>query len=240
MARFYIRSLALIAVFIANPIFAQSWSWNPAPSNAILMDVQRAGMMSSIRSQNNETDSDEAAESPAELSYTFSADQMRSNLQNFVNKTRAQDPVGAAQMEQLFGSVDVIGEIGKVMSQFGLSKDNAADAYAVYWVSAWQASVGDMSTKPAATYKLVAAQAALGLLQSPEFAKANDAQKQEMAEALLVQAALIDAHKESAAGNPEQLKAVANAVRQGAKASGLDLDKMTLTEEGFAPAKGGK
>jgi hypothetical protein len=51
---------------------------------------------------------------------------------------------------------------------------------------------------------------------------------------------MIDAHVESAAGNMEQLTAIAKAVAQGAAASGLELNAMELTEEGFVKAKGRK
>jgi hypothetical protein len=137
-------------------------------------------------------------------------------------------------MEQFFSSTDVIGQIGDAMQSIGLKRNNAADAYALYWVSAWKATRGDNSTADGGTYKAVSVQAARGLSSSPEFTNASDAQKQEMAEALMVQAAMIDAHMESAAGNPQQLQAVAKAVAKGAQASGLDLNKMELTEQGFA------
>ena len=53
----------------------------------------------------------------------------------------------------------------------------------------------------------------------------------------MIQAALIDGYMQAAEGKDDELKAVAKAVSQGAAASGLDLDKMTLTEDGFVPAK---
>jgi hypothetical protein len=165
--------------------------------------------------------------------YTQNKSRTRTNLRSFVENTRATDPGTADRMEALFGSTDVIDTIGAAMRGVGLNPSNAADAFAVYWVSAWQASVGEMKTASPTAYRAVAAQAARGLSQSPEFAVATDAQKQEMAEALMVQMALIDAHKEDAASNASKLKALSKAVMQGAAASGLELDKMTLTEEGF-------
>jgi hypothetical protein len=168
--------------------------------------------------------------------YTPSAPRTRTNLHNFVKRTRPHDPAGAAQMEQLFASVDIIGEFGKVMGRVGLNKNNAADAFAVYWINAWSAARGESSAPSAEMAQAVAAQASLGLLQSPEFVNATEAQKQEMAEALMIQAALIDAAIELAASDNAQLQAVADAVKQGAAASGLDLDAMTLTEEGFISA----
>jgi hypothetical protein len=165
--------------------------------------------------------------------YTPSKSRTRNNLANFVTKTRAGDPDGAAKMEQLFASTDVMGAIGDAMKGVGLARNNAAHAYAVYWISAWQAAQGRSDTRSAVTYQAVAEQAARGLAAAPEFARATDAQKQEMAEAMMVQAAMIDSYIETAAGNAAQIKAIAAAVAQGTKASGLDLGSMTLTDTGF-------
>jgi hypothetical protein len=173
----------------------------------------------------------------ANFTFTPSAARTRTNLKDFTNNTRSIDPAGAAQMEQLFASTDVIGLIGDVMKDYGLNPNNLADVYAVYWVNAWQASRGDMSDISPAAYKAVSAQAARGLSVSPEFAAATDAQKQEMAEALMIQAAMIASHMEIAAGNPAQMRAIAKAVTQGAKASGLDLANMELTEQGFVKSR---
>jgi hypothetical protein len=213
------------------------------PLQAITSDVVYEGMKSSSRDVGNKA-APEANTSGLDASiirYNPQKSRTRANLQAFVDKTRAVDPAGAAQLEQLFASTDIIGEIGRVMANVGLSKNNAADAFAVYWIAAWQAAHGDTSTPSSEMAQAVAAQAARGLSQSPEFAAANDAQKQEMAEALLVQAALIDGSMDDAGSDKAKQQAVAKAVKQGAAASGLELDQMTLTEEGFVeggPRKG--
>jgi hypothetical protein len=173
------------------------------------------------------------------LSFPYSAKRRQENIRGFVQKTQRSDPAGAAKMAQLFASTDVIGQIGAEMSSYGLRTDNVADAYAVYWINAWEAAhgiVGKAETRSRA--QAVKAQAERAMSGSPEMVRATDAQKQEFAEALLVQAAMISAHMAHAAGNPAQLAAVAKAVRQGAKASGLDLDAMVLTDQGFRPARG--
>jgi hypothetical protein len=174
------------------------------------------------------------------LSYSPNKSRTVNNLRNFVAKSRASDPAGAAQMEQLFASMDVLVEIGNAMSSVGLSRDNVADAFALYWVNAWQIANGDSSTPSKQMMQAVATQAAKGLLQSQEFAAATEAQKQEMAEALMVQGALIASAFEQAAGDQARLDAIGAAVAKGAEASGLELDKMTLTEDGFVPKKGRK
>jgi hypothetical protein len=71
----------------------------------------------------------------------------------------------------------------------------------------------------------------------PAMATATDAQKQEYAEAMLIQAAMIDSSKEVYENDPQMMQQLSAAVAKGAKAMGLDLSKMELTENGFVPAK---
>lgn len=174
----------------------------------------------------------------ARLIYTSSPERTRANLASFVEKTRTTDPAGAAQMEQQFATTDVIGAIGAAMLESGLNKDNIADAYTVWAINAWGAVHGDMTQTPPATAIAVSQQTAMAFLQVPELVDADDATKQEMAESLLIQAALIIAAQEGAAHNPALMQKLADAVRQGAKASGLDLDAIQLTDTGFVPVKG--
>jgi hypothetical protein len=233
------KAIAIIAGVgsIASASYGQ-YTYTPpvySPLQAITSDVAYEGMKSSSHSDSGESASETNSSSvnTSEILYTPSKSRTRANLQNFVNKSRAVDPAGAEQMEALFASTDIIGQIGSVMANFGLSPNNAADAFALYWIAAWQAAHGDSSTPSAAMAQAVSAQAARGLSQSREFTSASDAQKQELAEALMVQAAMIEATVEAADGDKTQLKAVGKAVTQGASAAGLDLGNMTLTEEGF-------
>jgi hypothetical protein len=219
-----------------QPTYAQDFSFIPN-MNSVDYNLPKYATEEINRNDREISSQDFDRNVNATSEFTPSKARTRANLKSFVTKTRATDPAGAEQMEALFASSDVIGQIGGVMRSFGLSPSNAADAYALYWVVAWSASRGETDPPGAETFKAVAAQAARGLSSSPEFARATDAQKQEMAEALMVQAALIDGHMEAAAGDAAQLKAVAQAVSKGAAASGLNLSAMTLTEQGFVPAK---
>lgn len=159
--------------------------------------------------------------------------QRKKNLANFVAKSRAQSPEGGDQLEAMFASTDIIAELGKALVPYGLRTDNMADAYTVYWISAWLAANGRIEDNSRAQVQAIKRQAASALLAVPAISKASSAEKQEFAEAMLVQAAMIDSSMQQAKGNPTQLTAIAKAVRQGAKASGLDLDAMELTEDGF-------
>jgi hypothetical protein len=170
---------------------------------------------------------------PAETSYAVSKSARVANLQQIVKKTAVQDATGAKMMEQLFANTDVIAEIGRGIAPYGLKIDNVADAYTVYWMTAWQAAHKDNSSFEPSAVAAVRLQAADIFMQTSAFVDADDSIKQELAEIYLVQAALIQAVADEAVSNPSLQSDLASAVRKGGNASGLDLDKMTLTEEGF-------
>jgi hypothetical protein len=167
------------------------------------------------------------------LTYKPSMERRRANFAQFVAKTRKKDPEGAALLEKELASSDVIAKMGRELSAFGMRTDNVADAYAAWWLNAWLASRQRTDTPPARQIAAVRAQAARAMSSLPEMASASDAVKQEVAEANLVQAALIGAYLEHAKNDPALLRRIAAAVRQGARASGLNLSGMELTDDGF-------
>ena len=140
-------------------------------------------------------------------------------------------------MEQLFASTDVLAQLDGELAKQGLSVANVADAYTVWWITVWEAANGVSSPTARATIDAVKRQAAGALLAVPAFATASDADKQNLAESLLVQAMLLEAmndtYREDATVGP-QLRAAA---AQGARGMGLDLSAMTLTADGFVMAK---
>jgi hypothetical protein len=176
---------------------------------------------------------------PQSLNFRPSLVLRKRNLTEFISKTRADNPEGAAQMEKLFASVDVIGTVAKGIAPYGLRTDNLADAYAVYWANAWLGSRGRSDNFEKTQILAVRSQAVSALLATPAVASASNEQKQEMAEALLVQAALIGSAVTGAKSDPALMAKVKASIAQGAKAMGLDLYTMTLTPNGFVPTKKG-
>ncbi|QAY75994.1 DUF6683 family protein [Sphingosinicella sp. BN140058] len=170
-----------------------------------------------------------------QLSFRPSLEQRRKNLAQFVARSRARDAEGAARMEALFASGDVIGRINGQLGTYGFRTNHVADAYAAWWINAWLASRGRTDDPTRAQIDAVRAQAADAMRALPQLARASDATKQEMAEAYLVQTALIGSALDAANGNPERMRQVAAAVRQAARAAGLDLAAMNLTDRGFVP-----
>jgi hypothetical protein len=171
------------------------------------------------------------------LVYTPSLARRRANLAQFVNRIRASTPAGGAQLEQLFATHDVIGMVGQGLAVYGLRTDNVADAYTAWWINSWQAAHGDTRDTDRATAQAVRMQSIAAMNAAPAIRAMTDAQKQEFAETLLVQAVIFDSFVKQYKNSPAQMRALGSAIRQGAMRSGLDLDAMTLTTSGFVPVK---
>ena len=176
------------------------------------------------------------AVNPAALRYTPSKTRRSANLAAFVRKVRARDPKGADDLQKVFAEGDFIERIGGLVAAQGLHVDDVADAYALWWITAWHAARGNNDTPPPQIISAVQAQAARAVLATGEIATASDAQKQALAEALWVQSVLVDIAVEQARQDPARLRAIGVAVRQGARGMGLDLDAIELTTRGFVPA----
>lgn len=101
--------------------------------------IGNAGIQAAMQSAQRQvgTVTPQALDRPVKLTYPASPSRTRVNLAHFVKKTRVTDPVGAAKMQALFASTDIIGMIDQKMQQtYGMHASNVADAYAVWWVSA--------------------------------------------------------------------------------------------------------
>lgn len=173
---------------------------------------------------------------PVRLTFTPSVERRRKNLAQFVAKSRDKDPQGAAKMEKVFASRDVIEHINGQIGTYGLQANNVADAYTLWWLSAWFASRGRTDDPSRQQIQAVRAQAVQAMSSLPAMVKADDAVKQEMTEAYLLQSDLIAAYLAQARNDPDLMQRMGDAVRQGAQASGLDLDAIELTDDGFVPA----
>ena len=167
------------------------------------------------------------------LSFPYSAALRRNNIVSFVAQSRAQNPAGAAQVAKFFTSTDVLSDMGKSLIPYGLRPDNVADAYAVYWKTAWLAAHGRIEGGSRAQAQAIKQQVANRLIALRAMATADNTTKQEFADTMLMKAAIINSSVRLAKGNPAQLAAIARIVRQRARESGLDLDATNLTEAGF-------
>lgn len=238
MRPFLLCALVAIAIWPAAAPAQDGMGWSTIIPSVTGTDTLGLTLRQGMQEQQRGAQGDAAAPAPAAGSrYTPSRERRTANLARFVARSRAADPEGADNLAKVFASADVIEGMRPPLAAVGLRIDDVADAYAVWWINAWQASQGvdyDVSRRTAMAVRDQAAQAmaASGLLHG-----AGDAAKQEMAEALLIQAALVADMMKQSQGNPELGRMVAAAVSQGARGMSLDLASMTLTEDGFVPAE---
>ena len=235
-------SIVPIAMILASPATAQNFApmWGNLSGNLAMNRLVMQGVTAQASSvERGQSGGSRSAQGPSKNFERFvsSPARTRANLAKFVEKTRAVDPAGAAKMQALFASTDIIGMIDQKMQQtYGMRANNVADAYAVWWVSAWMGSRGRSDDATPGQMAMVKRQAANALSATPEFASATDAGKQEMAEAMLVQAALIGDTIDTYQSDPAMLAKTRTAIAKGAREMGIDLNSMKLTDEGFRPS----
>ena len=197
---------ALALAVISAPVSAQYYGFGfPSPNlNIITNSVGNQAFTQSVigNRADDEPDRETGATAPnsATLRFTPNLVTRKKNIAGFIAKTRVQSPENADQMAQLFSSTDIFSAMSQGIAPMGLRIDNVADSYTVYWINAWEAANGITGSQTSREQaQAVKAQASRALLATPEFTKATPAQKQELAEALLIQAALISASAEAAA-----------------------------------------
>ena len=240
--RFIRNALTLFAISLCAPCLAQDYDSGAAVDmTGMSILSQETAMINASRGDTRErllaSPRPIATAMVPRLTYKSTIVRTRANLAKFVEKTRAVDPAGAAKMQALFASTDIIGMIDQKMQQtYGMRANNVADAYAVWWVSAWMGSRGRSDDATPGQMAMVKRQAANALSATPEFASATDAGKQEMAEAMLVQAALIGDTIDTYQSDPAMLAKTRTAIAKGAREMGIDLNSMKLTDEGFRPS----
>jgi hypothetical protein len=221
-----ISFLALLPASLLAQVYVPPYN----PGLALLNDSIRV-----TDEDENETVSSNST-SQAVLIYSPNKSRTRANLSAMAQRMKASDPNNAAQMDQLFSSSDVVGSVERVMDNLGLQRNNIAHAYAVYWVTYWGLANKVYDAPSSGAMQAVARQAANGFTANPEFAKMDNAKKQQVAEELMALAAIMDATSERVKSYPELAAQAAKAALRGSKTSGLGLEKIILTEEGFRPA----
>lgn len=170
---------------------------------------------------------------PRRLTYAATLTRTRANVADFADKSRAVDPQGAAELEKLFAEQDVMELVEAELRKVGLTRTNLADAYTVWWTSAWLGLQGRNDDLTRAQMQAVKQQAVDAMLATPQVLVLDDAGKQKCAEALLIQAMLIGTSVDAAKEQPALMARTKAAIEKGARATGVDLSALTLGKDGF-------
>lgn len=215
--------------------------WDMGTSSTTLIDNMISQQLNERLVENSPRDTSTETGPPVssndlDFVYNYSPARTRQNLRNFIART--PDPAARANLEQTFAAQPALmNDISAGLRAYGFDPHNVADAYAVWWINVWGTSQKRNIEPDPATVEAVKRQVRSAFAATPAFANASDAERQEYAEALLLQAAMLGSAFEQWKSDPKMLEQLAQSAREGAMASGLDLGKMTLTHDGFVPRK---
>ena len=235
--------LFILCAFVPLGARAQiSWqpNFNLAPAmmqSVILNPCSGGGCNDKPRREPRPSQRPTAALSAASLDYAPSLEVRKRNYAQFTAKIRTKYPVAAANFETFLASQDFVASMGRALKPYGLRTDNLADAFTVYLDSAWLASRGLQDEGNRAKAQALRKQVEAALLNVDALRQATDAMKQEMAETLLIQAALISAAVDQAKADPALMRQVAANVTRDARTLGIDLSSMIVTQNGLQAAR---
>jgi hypothetical protein len=174
------------------------------------------------------------------LSFKPSSVRRKKNTADFIMKMRELSPENGDALEFQSKQIDVFSALQSQLAPLGLNVNNAADAYTLYWITIWEVSNGFVRPMRAAEVRAVKEQVSKIMRTAPEFAALKTSEKQDFADSLNLTSLVIGASLEAVASDPKQLAHYAKQMKQRAIAEGFAVDRMTLTEDGFVPAKGRK
>ena len=227
--------LAGAALFLAVPAQAQyssgmNWVINRTRVPAIIQCpgcADAAGEDAAVASAPNPQTARPHQRPPADadaLVYRPSLTARQRNVNEFLRNSALEAVAGG----------DLIEQVDERMRGVGLSATNVADAYTVWLIGAWEAVHDHDFGNDRTFHQTVNRQVKRSFLTSPAVASLDNAGKQTMAEALLLQALLTGSMLEASAGNPALRRQVAEAVAQGAAQMGVNLHTMTLSADGIS------
>jgi hypothetical protein len=230
------------------PVYIGPWDFNtPWIASESINNMVNQNMLNAMLDDSSKPDGADANTAPqsspatgatSSLAFRFSQQRSDQNLSNFVART--PDPTARAFFEQLVAArPGLMEDIGRSMRRYGFDPHNIADAYAAWWINIWGISEKQNVEPDAATVEAVKRQVHGAFAAAPDLAKTSEAERQEYAETMILQAALLGAIFEQVKGDPAQLDQLAEVARQGAKERGIDLSLITLSDKGFVSRKGG-
>jgi hypothetical protein len=182
------------------------------------------------------TDKAASAVLPQLLRFTPNTTQRKTNIANFVSEVAKLSPDYAPQLAAELGDGALFGQYSQMLRSMGLDANNVADNMAVWWLTAWEASAGRAIDVSPASFGVVKSQVER-MLSSSKMAALTNADKQKMADDFMVRSLIMANQIDQAKSNPTFAKQLAAGTKKSTKASGLDLDAMTLTDKGFVPVK---
>lgn len=159
--------------------------------------------------------------------------QVKRQYVDFISRT--VNPQAASQYKTVLNRNDPVRNWARLTVSDGFRPGDTADALASYWILNWMIANGETQTNPA--YGRAVKQQVRGVMASnPAFARLNEAQRQEMAEVLMLNfltqhAGYLEAHKRR---DQALLRRLGDAATTRFRNEmGVDLRRLELTDRGF-------
>ncbi|MGB3471692.1 MAG: DUF6683 family protein [Erythrobacter sp.] len=222
--------------FLNGPVAAHAAFNMGLLTNTLSSDHVR--QKEAARSMNRQIFAPAAPNAPSatatDFTYRYNRTRTQQNLRTFVDKSPTAE--AKADMEKMIADQPTLmDDLRTGIKPYGLDTHNVADADAFWMINAWLVANKRDEDPGRGTIAIVKRQVRNAFSATPEFANASDADRQQYAEALLLQGTMLSSAFEQWQRKPEQIDQLADAALKGAEASGLDLSKMTLTRNGFVP-----
>lgn len=219
-----------------TPDFQANMALNTMVGNQLERDSRR-GRASSSSSSSMRSPAASGAAGSVSTAYRASpavTSRVKRQFASFVGSTGGDQAGIAAAMER----EDFFGRWGRHVSQYGLRRGSVADAMTAYWVLNWQIA-NDVREVDRSQVSAVRSQVQSILGGNPAFSRLDDAQKQEMAEAMILNfiaqsVAYEDAMAANDAGMQRRLQNAA--VARFNNEMGVNLRSIRLTNTGFTPS----
>jgi hypothetical protein len=173
---------------------------------------------------------------PQSLRFTPDKAQSKRNVADYLARVTKVDPAYAPQLAAELADGKVFDQYRQIMTGLGLESNDVADHFAVWWITAWEASTSGAVETPATAFANVSSQVSR-ILANESFGSLSGTQKQAFADSLMLQSLVLANQIEQAKADPAVAKKLSSSIKTAAKKLGLDLGAMTLTEDGFVPAK---
>ncbi|TCP33626.1 DUF6683 family protein [Sphingomonas sp. BK235] len=170
--------------------------------------------------------------------FTRDPARFEANKRKLIAAYRRQSPALGAALEPSFKQ-DLLTLLAPEFRRLGIRPDDVADMTAAYWVTAWEATnnIVGRQTDPALV-RGAARQIAAKL--GPGVARLSDAEKQDMADMMLLQTLVADARmKAVASGGAAARQRMSDAIAaEAAELLHVDLRQVELGAAGFTPRGG--
>ncbi len=242
----FLAATLCASALVVRPARAQSWTppfdFSPQLGARIMepqLEAQRDRAAQGASSARKATDSVRRVPKKALTTTTYreSSDVTKRVVKGFTDRIAAQASASDAATIRTMFENDMVGIWAKDVAADGLKRGDVADALTDYWVKNWMIA-NRVTFTTRAQVQAVRRLMVSVLSSTPAFAKASNAQRQEMAEGYIYNSVL-----QSGAfvqvfhtGDKALIKKASDARAASFKTeTGFDLRSVKLTNTGFAP-----